>query len=952
MVDPANPAQTGFGGRSTALNLTVDTAPPPVQFGGPGFNGLVTDTGVPVEPETAQDLVTSDTTPTFAGLAEANSIIRVFAAITNPNNPNFSPNPVFPNNYVQLGLTVAIPLDGTNAFPNGQWTLTSLVDLNNPDFFDPADGERNLIVTAEDLAGNIGSPVGKPLQNLSIFLDTSGPRIEGVNISNPITGVENTNFNLFGLKPDNQNQGPTPLVYSITIDVVDNPPRTLAHLENAIKKPVAEAPGGILVIGDQVGEVAIAQIIATNNPPVPGQPATATVQLIFTAPLPDDRYTLHIFDTSIVDPAGNLLDGESNAQEPIGIPTFPSGNGINGGDFFARFTVNTRPNIGVDGNGIQQLDVNGNGFYDPVNAHDATNSDKSFAFARYSDNLFAGNFAPAGQDGNGFQRLGAYGVANGKFRFILSFAGIADTQKTIVPTLQINGLPVAYKFNPNVNADEIAVFDGKGNWYIDFNHTNNLTSKSLVISDGLRGYPVAGDFDGNGSFDLATYQPDTNTWQFDLNPLGPNHAFRTLTWGFAGVMERPVAADMNADGITDIGLFVPTSMSPIATPASNWYFLESTPGPADPVVAQAILGGVPTGLALGIQGTINALNHPFSDTPFSQDQHFFFGDGFSQPIVGLWDPPLPAAAQLPVLKTVGTFSDVAVQAEIDKIASGGMAGRDSRRAANGQTQYWGGVTRTGNTYTAQIQKLVGGKVQTLASRTVTLPARSILRLETVGTTLKLYLNKSLVLTVADASIRGTGTAGTWSSPLSVVWTPTATTLTRTPTTLPYSNAPKLPTGTLLDSSWDQWSGSFVGTGSGIGGQAKSNLATLFGLSQKNVSVQADISALAAGNFAGLVLRYNAATGDMVYGQVVNTKGTYYAEIWRVSHGVATRLTHVSLGKTAPHHLRFDAVGTLYTLSVDSHLAGQISDWTSYQGGTVGLQGGAGSRFANFSAQAI
>ena len=68
--------------------------------------------------------------------------------------------------------------------------------------------------------------------------------------------------------------------------------------------------------------------------------------LTFANPLPDDRYTLTIKD-NVVDPAGNKLDGESNAIEPNGAPSFPSGDGQPGGNFVARFTVDSRPEIGT-----------------------------------------------------------------------------------------------------------------------------------------------------------------------------------------------------------------------------------------------------------------------------------------------------------------------------------------------------------------------------------------------------------------------------------------------------------------------------------------------------------------------------------------------------------------------------------------------------------------------------
>ena len=51
---------------------------------------------------------------------------------------------------------MAVPNDGTNAYPQRAVDLTSTVDLNNPAYF-PHDGTRNLLVTAEDLAGNVSA---------------------------------------------------------------------------------------------------------------------------------------------------------------------------------------------------------------------------------------------------------------------------------------------------------------------------------------------------------------------------------------------------------------------------------------------------------------------------------------------------------------------------------------------------------------------------------------------------------------------------------------------------------------------------------------------------------------------------------------------------------------------------------------------------------------------------
>ncbi len=622
IVDPATPTQTGFGPRSAALEIVVDTVPPPVFFGlaTVATDGLdpASDSGVIGVPATFTDRITRITTPTFFGTAEANSIVRLFLDL-NGNGTVDVGEPL-------IGQTVALPFDGTNQFPNGRWTVRSNVDFNDPTFFPVRDGTRRVLVTAEDLAGNVSAP-----QSLAVFIDTQGPQVANVQV----TGFPG--FNLFGLKPGNLAQGPTPLVNSLTISLTDSPNRdtTLFPTFQAFVATIAATPGIFTVIGDNTGVAAISQVIAVANPPVNGQPATATVQLIFAAPLPDDRFTLRISDT-LVDPAGNRLNGESNGIQP-GSPNFLSGDSQPGGDFVARFTVDSRPEIGTACCGSVYIDLNGNGVFDPTPVNnDATNADKVFRFGLSGDAIFAGKFAPAGATTqNGFDSLGAYGFANGVYRFLLDFNsdGVADA--TIVPALQINGLPVAGNFSFAHAGDEVGVFDGSGHWYLDTNGDNNLTAADAVVSDGLTGFPIVGDFDGNGFVDLATYRPDLNTFFFDLNPLGGGpHVLTTLAWGVAGVNERPVAADMNRDGVTDIGLFAPNRAGVTPAGTAEWYFLLST--------------GTP------VAGTINTLNHAFDPAPLGNDLFFRFGDDRSLPVVGNFDPPinvstLPAPSNLAVV---------------------------------------------------------------------------------------------------------------------------------------------------------------------------------------------------------------------------------------------------------------------------------------------------------------
>src|SRR5262249_35368090 len=159
--------------------------------------------------------------------------------------------------------------------------VKSNINLNDPAFF-TRDGLRTIIVTGEDLAGNV-SPVS-PTTTLQILVDTQGPQINGVQI----TGFPN--FNLFALKPQNFNQGPTPLVHSLTINVIDNPPRVAPFLNvGALDMLADSSPGLYSLVGDQVGIIPIASVTVTNMiPATPGSPAMATIVLTFASQLPGD----------------------------------------------------------------------------------------------------------------------------------------------------------------------------------------------------------------------------------------------------------------------------------------------------------------------------------------------------------------------------------------------------------------------------------------------------------------------------------------------------------------------------------------------------------------------------------------------------------------------------------------------------------------------------------------
>jgi hypothetical protein len=94
------------------------------------------------------------------------------------------------------------------------------------------------------------------------------------------------------------------------------------------------------------------------------------------------------------------------------------------------------------------------------------------------------------------------------------------------------------------------------------------------------------------------------------------------------VLDRPVAADFDRDGIDDIGLWVPRDNAQVPTAAAEWYILISN---------NFIAAGVP---GPATTGTIARLNHPFTPVPFGFDLYAEFGNETALPLVGNFDPPV------------------------------------------------------------------------------------------------------------------------------------------------------------------------------------------------------------------------------------------------------------------------------------------------------------------------
>ena len=460
----------------------------------------------------------------------------------------------------------------------------------------------------------------------------NGPQVIGLSISDNTQTAD-----VFAPK------GPTLVGRSLIISVRDLPPRSTAADAPALDFAFASNKALYSVVGDHTGNIGIASVQVVPDPITPGQPATASIRLNFANPLPDDRFTLTMSD-SIRDLDGNRLDGESNATQSL-TPAFPSGDGVPGGDFVARFTIDSRPELGVYGAGQVFIDANGNFTFDPNNS-DPSNRDLAFLLGYSTDSILAGNFVEdAAANADGFDKLAVYSRVGNQWQWLIDFNhdGIPDLVKN--EPLNINGIPVAGNFDGNAaNGDEVGVFTGTA-WYFDTNHDFQLDNASKVTISNMVGYPVVGDFNGDGLDDLSTYNPSAGNNTFSIAvATGANTWSTTLLTsrvgiagnvsGFAGVRERPLAADMNADGVDDLGLWVPDGSLLTPGQEAEWFFLLSNDDPATAAIENSIVDRFNAG-----GGFV-----PFSTAPFGNDIFAVFGNSYMLPIVGNFDPPVAPSA--------------------------------------------------------------------------------------------------------------------------------------------------------------------------------------------------------------------------------------------------------------------------------------------------------------------
>jgi hypothetical protein len=328
--------------------------------------------------------------------------------------------------------------------------------------------------------------------------------------------------------------------------------------------------------------------------------------------------------------------------------------------------------LGVWAAGSAYLDLNGNFVFDPEYP-DPAHRDVVHTLGFSTDVPFTGNFCElaAGQ-ADGFDKLAAYGRANGQYRWLVDFNndGVTEGLFNEPAGFKNIGIPVAGNFDGNAtNGDEVGVFTGSV-WRFDTDHDFQLFDESPIASD-LAGCPVVGDFDGDGADDLGTWDVGGNRFSLSLSSDGGGvdqaiaagrvvltRSFRLGSgYAFVGARERPVAADMDGDGIDDLGLWVPDRGGMTPAEGAEWYLLVSG---GDSIVQRLEADPLNAG------GWVVE----FCPAPFGNDLFARFGDEYGIPLLGNFGPPgtgIQLEEEIPADAVASLSTIEAPQAEPDPV---------------------------------------------------------------------------------------------------------------------------------------------------------------------------------------------------------------------------------------------------------------------------------------------
>jgi subtilisin-like proprotein convertase family protein len=310
-----------------------------------------------------------------------------------------------------------------------------------------------------------------------------------------------------------------------------------------------------------------------------------------------------------------------------------------------------------------------------------------------------------------------------------------------------------------------------------------------------------------------------------------------------------------------------------------------------------------------------------------------------------------AVAQAPgnniaILQLTSSPSNVAVQADVDVTSTKSSNVGLIARYLDANDYYLGEIQDLGGSFSATIIRVEGGVQTTLATTSVG-AAFGSLRFEVADSSLKLFLNGTLVTYAQDLGLSGAGAIGMFGTQGTTLDNFHGENITLTTPPLTFTDTFNMPSfGSQLSFNWlDRLGNIKVVNGQAVG-QAGFNLSTIFGLNQPDVTISANV-ALTSGQTAGLVTRYGGPLYSNFYlGQLRDIGGgQFQAAIFKNIGGTFTTLAVGSVVNTGTGPLEFESTGPSLKLIFNGAVVAFAQD-LDLTGGSVGMRLGAGVAMSN------
>jgi subtilisin-like proprotein convertase family protein len=311
-----------------------------------------------------------------------------------------------------------------------------------------------------------------------------------------------------------------------------------------------------------------------------------------------------------------------------------------------------------------------------------------------------------------------------------------------------------------------------------------------------------------------------------------------------------------------------------------------------------------------------------------------------------------AGANTAILQLATAQAAVSEQADVNLTSTSGSSAGLLARYVDSNDFYLGRLHNVGGSYFAEILRESGGVLTQLNSAAVS-SAAGTLRFEVVGSSLKLFLNNTLVTFVQDTTLSAAGNVGLNSSQGATFGNYSASAITLLNAPLPFNEDFSVPgPGGQLDRYWIDQRGNIADINGAAVGQSSFNLSTVNGINQGDIAVKGEIT-LSGSQWAALVTRYSGPLENNFYlGQLLgNGDGTFTPTIWKLVNGMWTRLNTGANIISASGTLEFESVGPSLKLFLNGHLL-TFADDLDLTTGSVGIRIANGTTLRYFQATAV